>query len=83
MLRWAIQRNIVVLPKSVHIERMKQNIDVFDFELSNEDINLIKKLDTNTSSFFSHQDPNMVEWFYKMVEERKNNNYYNKEKKNW
>lgn len=43
----------------------------------------IKKLDTNKSAFFSHQDPNMVEWFCKMVEERKNNQDHKKEKKNW
>ncbi len=83
MLRWAIQRNIVVLPKSVHEDRIKQNFDVFDFELTKEDMEEIKKLDTNTSAFFSHRDPNMVEWFCKMVEERKNNHDHKKEKKNW
>lgn len=83
MLRWAIQRGIVVLPKSVHIERMKQNFEVFDFQLSQEDMNQIRQLDTHTSSFFSHQDPAMVEWFTKMVEERKKNQDHQKEKKNW
>lgn len=83
MLRWAIQRNIVVLPKSVHKDRMIQNIDVFDFTLTEEDMNLISTLNTNKSSFFSHQDPAMVEWFVKMVEERKNNHDHTKEKKNW
>lgn len=83
MLRWAIQRGIVVLPKSVHIERMEQNFNVFDFELSKDDMYKISKLDTNESAFFSHQDPNMVEWFSKMVEERKNNNNFKKENKNW
>lgn len=83
MLRWAIQRNIVVLPKSVHKDRMIQNINIFDFTLTDEDMNLISTLNTNKSSFFSHQDPAMVEWFVKMVEERKNNHDHTKEKKNW
>ncbi|MBQ7715130.1 MAG: aldo/keto reductase, partial [Clostridia bacterium] len=83
MLRWAIQRNIVVLPKSTHKERMIQNLDVFDFALTDEDMEKIATLDTNTSSFFSHYDPNMVEWFVKMVEERKKNNRSEKEKKAW
>ncbi len=72
ILRWHLQRNIVVIPKSTHIERMKENFDVFDFELSNEDMNKIASLDKNESAFFSHSDPNMVEWFVNMVEERKN-----------
>ena len=54
MLRWAIQRNIVVLPKSTHKERMIQNLDVFDFTLSQEDMDRIAALDTKTSAFFSH-----------------------------
>ncbi|MGM9874187.1 MAG: aldo/keto reductase [Bacilli bacterium] len=83
ILRWLIQRGIVVIPKSVHVERMKQNFEIFDFSLSNDDMNLIASLDTKTSSFFSHQDPKMVEWFVKMVEERKQNKDHKKEKKNW
>lgn len=83
MLRWHIQRGVVVIPKSTHYERMVENFNVFDFELSEEDMNVIAKLDTATSSFFSHQDPAMVEWFVKMVEERKQNNRSEKEKKNW
>ncbi len=83
MLRWHIQRGVVVIPKSTHYERMVENYNVFDFELSEEDMNEIAKLDTATSSFFSHQDPAMVEWFVKMVEERKQNNRSEKEKKNW
>lgn len=83
MLRWHLQRGIVVIPKSTHIERMKENFDVFDFELSDEDIAAISKLDKNVSSFFSHSDPAMVEWFVRMVEERKKQNDSTKEKKSW
>ena len=83
MLRWHIQRGVVVLPKSTHIERMEQNFNVFDFTLSDEDMTAIAKLDTQTSSFFSHYDPAMVEWFVKMVEERKTKHDSSKEKKNW
>lgn len=83
MLRWNIQRGVVVIPKSTHYERMVENFNVFDFKLSEEEMNVIAKLDTATSSFFSHQDPAMVEWFVKMVEERKQNNCSEKEKKNW
>lgn len=71
ILRWHIQRGIVVIPKSTHIERMKENFDVFDFCLSENDMKEIEKLDTKESAFFAHTDPNMVEWFVKMVEERK------------
>ncbi len=71
MLRWHIQRGIAVIPKTTHIERMKENLDAFDFELSGEDMNRISTLDTGKSAFFSHTDPAMVEWFVKMVEERK------------
>ena len=71
MLRWLLQRNIVALPKSVKAERMAENIAVFDFRLSEDDMQRIASLDKAESSFFSHTDPNMVEWFVKMVEERK------------
>ena len=71
MLRWNIQRGVIVLPKSTHKERMVQNMGVFDFSLTQEDMGAIAVLDTKTSAFFSHYDPNMVEWFVKMVEERK------------
>ena len=83
ILRWELQRGIVVIPKSVHIERMEQNLDVFDFELSDEDMQVMAGLDKKQSSFFSHTDPAMVEWFVKMVEERKKNNDHKKEKKSW
>ena len=83
MLRWHIQRGVVVIPKSTHIERMEENFNVFDFTLSEDDMQKIAELDKAESAFFSHQDPNMVEWFVKMVEERKKNHDSAKEKKNW
>lgn len=83
MLKWAITSGIGVIPKTTHFDRMKENLDIFDFELDQEDLNQINSLDTNTSSFFSHQDPQMVEWFVKMIEERKTNQDYKKENKNW
>ena len=83
MLRWHIQRGIVVIPKSTHIERMEENFNIFDFELTAEDMEVIASLDKNQSSFFSHTNPNMVEWFCKMVEERKKQHDSSKEKKAW
>lgn len=83
MLRWHMQRGIVVIPKSTHIERMEENFNVFDFTLSAEDMETIAALDKAESSFFSHQDPAMVEWFVKMVEERKRQHDSSKEKKSW
>lgn len=71
ILRWHLQRGIVVIPKSTHLERMKENFNVFDFELAQEDMDVISKLYKNESSFFSHQDPSIVEWFGKLIEERK------------
>lgn len=83
MLRWHIQRGVVVIPKSTHIERMEENFNVFDFALSDVDMQAIAALDKKESAFFSHYDPSMVEWFVKMVEERKHNNDSSKEKKIW
>lgn len=83
MLRFHIQRGIVVIPKSTHRERMEENFNVFDFEINEEDMKLISEIDKKESAFFSHQDPNMVEWFVKMVEERKEKHDSSKEKKNW
>lgn len=72
ILRWLIQRGVIIACKSTHKERMEENFNVFDFELSNEDMEAIKALDTSDSLFFNHQDPSMVEWFDKMVYERRN-----------
>ena len=83
ILRWDMQRNVVAIPKSTHIERMEQNFDIFDFELSEEDMTKIATLDKKQSSFFSHYDPKMVEWFAQMVEQRKHNDDHRKEKRNW
>ncbi|CCI84780.1 2,5-diketo-d-gluconic acid reductase [Lactobacillus pasteurii DSM 23907 = CRBIP 24.76] len=61
ILRWLLQRGIVVIPKSVHKERMAENFNIFDFELSDEDMKLMATLDKNESQFFSHRDPNAIE----------------------
>ncbi|HKY53020.1 MAG TPA: aldo/keto reductase, partial [Anaerolineales bacterium] len=62
ILRWLVQRGIIVLSKSVRKERMIENISVLDFGLSTEDMAAITTLDTKTSSFFDHRDPQMVKW---------------------
>ncbi|PYQ31349.1 MAG: 2,5-diketo-D-gluconic acid reductase [Acidobacteria bacterium] len=62
VLRWLTQRGVVAIPKSVRKERMAENFDVFDFELSAEEMSSIATLDTGTSSFFDHRDPAMVRW---------------------
>lgn len=62
VIRWLTQRGVVAIPKSVRKERMKENFNSLDFELSNEDMEAIKTLDTNASLFFDHRDPNMVKW---------------------
>ena len=61
-LRFLIQRDVVVIPKSTHKERMMQNLDVFDFSLSAEDMETIGKLDKGESLFFSHYAPETVKW---------------------
>ena len=62
VLRWLTQRGVVAIPKSVRKERMAENFDIFDFQLTAEDMEAIKALDTNTSAFFDHRDPAMVKW---------------------
>ena len=83
ILRWLIQRGVIIACKSTHLERIQQNFEVFDFELSEEDMETIKGLDTGDSLFFNHQDPNMVEWFDNMVKVRREQQDASKEKKNW
>ena len=61
ILRWHFQRGIVTIPKTTKFLRMKENIDIFNFELSDKDINEIEKLETGESVFYSHQDPALVE----------------------
>lgn len=70
ILRWLTQRGVVAIPKSVRKERMAENINIFDFELTAADLEAIKTLDTKASSFFDHRDPAMVKW----LGERKLNN---------
>lgn len=83
ILRWLIQRRVVVLCKSTHKERIAENFDVFDFELSDDDMDEIKTLDTSSSLFFDHTNPEMVEWFDEMVEVRKKQQRADLEQKKW
>lgn len=62
VLRWLIERGVAVIPKSVNKGRMIENIDVFDFELTADDMHTIQSLDTKESLFFSHRDPEIVKW---------------------
>ena len=64
ILRWLIQRNVVVIPKSVHKERMIENFNIFDFELSADDMDKIKSMDTGKSLFFSHSDIELVKLLF-------------------
>jgi len=61
-LRWLTQRGVVAIPKSVKMERIRENFNIFDFELSAVDMEAIKALDTRTTSFFDHRDPAMIKW---------------------
>ncbi len=82
ILRWLMQRGVMAVCKSTHIERMQENFNVFDFTLTDKEMKRIATLDETNSAFFSHNDPSMVEWFAHMVEERKQNHGKN-EKKKW
>lgn len=62
-LRWLIQRGVIIIPKSTNIERMQQNIDIFDFELTVEDMTAIATLDTGKSLFFDHHDAETARMF--------------------
>jgi len=62
VLRWLVQREVVVIPKSVKPERMAQNLDIFDFTLTDEEMDQVANLDTGSSLFFDHRDPAMVDW---------------------
>lgn len=66
-LRFLIQSDVVVIPKSTHKERMEENFNVFDFKLTEEEMARIEKLDSGESLFFSHYDPKTVEWFMTMA----------------
>lgn len=66
-LRFLLQSDVVVIPKSTHENRMKENFDVFDFALTEEDMKKIQTLETGKSLFFSHYDPETVEWFMTMA----------------
>jgi 2,5-diketo-D-gluconate reductase A len=62
ILRWLIQRGVVAIPKSVRKERIDENFNIFNFELSISDMEAIKTLDMKTSSFFDHRDPEIIKW---------------------
>lgn len=72
MVRWQVQRGIICLTKSVRPERMAENFNVFDFELTKDDMNRIQSLDRKESLFFSHQDPKTVDFFIDLVKQREN-----------
>jgi diketogulonate reductase-like aldo/keto reductase len=67
VIRWLTQRGIVAIPKSVRKERMAENLNIFDFQLTDDEMHSIALLDTGTSSFFDHRDPAMVKWLSEAV----------------
>lgn len=70
ILRWLTQRGVVALAKSVNLNRIQENFTIFDFKLSDDDMNTIKELDTKNSLFFNHQDPNTVDMFVELIKQR-------------
>ena len=66
-LRFLLQKDVILIPKSVHKDRMEQNFDIFDFELSADEIKRIKELDGGKSLFFDHHDPETVSWFMSIL----------------
>lgn len=62
-LRWLLQRDVIIIPKSTHVERMQQNLDILDFTLSDADMEEISRLDTGRSLFFDHHDPEVTKMF--------------------
>ena len=62
-----MQSDVVIIPKSIHKERMQQNFDLFDFTLTADDMAAIEALDGGESLFFSHSDPKTVEWFMSIL----------------
>lgn len=72
VLRWLTQRGVVALAKSVNLNRMQENFNIFDFKLSDEDMDTMKNLDTKNSLFFNHQDPNTVNMFVDFIKQRAN-----------
>jgi 2,5-diketo-D-gluconate reductase A len=71
MLRWGMQRNVVVIPKTTHADRMKENFDVFDFVLTDEDMKKIAALDTDETCNRSHRDPVAVEFYMDLIQKRR------------
>lgn len=72
ILRWLIQREVVVLAKSVHKARLAENFDVFDFELTEQEMLTISRLDTSSSMFFDFEDPKTVDMFVELIKKRRN-----------
>lgn len=84
VLRWHVQRGILVFPMSRNKAHMADNLNIFDFQLTDDEMQQIAQVDKGRSVFFSHQDPAIVEWFGQMVEERKKKGHKpGNEKKAW
>ena len=77
-MRWNVQRGVVVIPKSIHKNRMEQNIDIWDFQLSEEDMAQIAKLDLGHSEIVDHSDPGFVKMLHSMKVHIDLNNPYTK-----